>query len=137
MIRAPSRIKGNPELTSTKRLLVHLSGSRGSPGERFLILTQYFPPEIGAAQIRLGAMVRELVRQGHSIEVVTAFPNYPTGEVFPKYRNRFSMSDSWEGVPVYRTWIYPAKGAGFRRMLNYGSFTLSSFIGQEKPDCLL
>ena len=47
----------------------------------FLILTQYFPPETGAPQVRLAAMIRELLRLGHTVEVVTALPNYPEGQI--------------------------------------------------------
>ena len=36
---------------------------------RFLILTQYYPPEVGAPQVRLAATARELVRCGHEVEV--------------------------------------------------------------------
>jgi len=35
---------------------------------RVLILTQYFPPEVGDSQIRLSAFSRELKRLGHEAE---------------------------------------------------------------------
>ena len=96
---------------------------------KFLFLTQYFPPEVGAPQVRLASLVRELVRIGHRVEVVTAFPNYPTGAVFPEFRGRFYRRDSWEGVTVHRTWIYPCMGGGLKRILNYLSFTLTCAWG--------
>ena len=39
--------------------------------DSFLVVTQYFPPERGAAQVRLGAITAELVRRGHTVDVVT------------------------------------------------------------------
>ena len=33
----------------------------------FLFVTQYFPPERGAAQVRLGAVTRVLERLGHRV----------------------------------------------------------------------
>jgi glycosyltransferase involved in cell wall biosynthesis len=100
-------------------------------------VTQYFPPEIGAPQVRLAAMARELVRLGHDVEVVTGLPNHPTGRIFPDYRGKFALTEEWEGIRVHRSWIYAATGAGWRRMLNYGSFALTSLVGllqSKRPD---
>lgn len=96
---------------------------------RFTILTQYFPPEIGAAQARLLAVSKELQRAGHEVTVVTALPNHPTGRLLPGYRSRLFMRESVEGVPVLRTWVYPALGSGPRRILNYLSFAVSCVLG--------
>ncbi|HWQ41208.1 MAG TPA: glycosyltransferase family 4 protein [Desulfosporosinus sp.] len=97
---------------------------------RFLILTQYFPPETGAAQVRLKELAKGLQRQGHEVIVVTAFPNHPTGVIPPKFRGYWSMKDEVEGIPVYRTWVYPVqRGHFWKRLLNYFSFTFSSLWG--------
>lgn len=93
---------------------------------KFLFLSQYFPPEIGAPSVRLGALAKELKRKGHEVEVITALPNYPTGSIFPEYSGRLYVKEIWESIPVHRVWLYPALGGGFRRMLNYGSFTLTA-----------
>jgi len=92
---------------------------------RLLILSQYFPPEIGAPQVRLAAMVRQLLRCGHEVEVVTAMPNHPKGEIFPDYRGRVFVRETREGVPVRRTWVYASMGRGLKRMMNYASFTVT------------
>ena len=55
---------------------------------RLLLLTQYFPPEIGAAQTRLFELGHELSNLGWDVEVLTALPNYPTGRVFHGYNSR-------------------------------------------------
>ena len=105
----------------------------------FLVLTQYFPPETGAPQIRLAAMIRELLHLGHTVEVVTALPNYPEGQIFPNYRGYFYQPEDWEGVQVHRVWLYAATGAGIKRLLNYFSFTLTAWWGLRKaqrPDYL-
>ena len=63
---------------------------------RFMLITQYYPPEIGAAAVRLQAMVDELVRRGHQVDVVTALPNYPHGRIFEGYRgNAVSQGTAW------------------------------------------
>jgi colanic acid biosynthesis glycosyl transferase WcaI len=105
---------------------------------RFLILSQYFPPEVGAPQVRLLAMAKALKLRGHEVNVVTAMPNYPRGEVFPAYRGRWLVHEEIEGLRVTRTWIYPATGNRvLRRLVSYLSFTLSALWGclrAPKPD---
>jgi glycosyltransferase involved in cell wall biosynthesis len=107
---------------------------------RFLLLTQYFPPEVGAPQVRLLAMAKELQRRGHQVDVVTALPNYPRGQVFEGYRGRWMVREEVDGLPVTRKWIYAATGANVaRRLLSYFSFTFSAFwscIRSPKPDLI-
>jgi colanic acid biosynthesis glycosyl transferase WcaI len=104
---------------------------------RVLILTQYYPPEIGAPQTRLAALARELRRRGHDVEVVTAMPHHLLGRVYEGYRGKLYMRERIEGVRVHRTWVYAATGTGARRMFNYLSFTLSSLfalLAVRRPD---
>jgi colanic acid biosynthesis glycosyl transferase WcaI len=106
---------------------------------KFIFLTQYFAPETGAAPIRLAAIIRQLRRLGHDVEVVTAMPNYPVGRIFDGYRGKFYTCESWEGIRVHRFWLYAAVGKGWRRYLNYLTFTLMSFLAifkTGKVDCL-
>ena len=44
---------------------------------KLLILTQYFPPEIGAPQNRLYELALRLQKKGVEVSVLTAMPNYP------------------------------------------------------------
>lgn len=106
---------------------------------RFLILTQFFDPEVGATQVRLSAFCKELVRLGHHVEVVTAMPNHPTGRIFPHYRNRWYSTELIGGVTVRRTWVYAGNKSGLHRILNYLSFMLTCFCGlfmARRPDYL-
>ena len=96
---------------------------------RFLILTQYFSPETGAPQTRLSAFARELIRQGHSVEVVTALPNYPRGRVFDGYRSRWNDCETIDGMRVHRTWVYASLGAGWKRSVSFASFAITSLSG--------
>lgn len=92
---------------------------------RFLILTQYYPPEVGAAQLRLSAVARALTTRGHEVEVVTGMPNYPQGRIAEGYGGVF-RTEMLDGIRVRRSWLLPATGSGFRRMLNYLTFTATS-----------
>ena len=109
-------------------------------GERWLILTQYYAPELGAPQLRLRALARELRRRGIEVEVLTGMPNYPSGVTFPEYRGRWRMREVIDGVPVRRTWLYAATGhTAAKRLANYFSFTATAAVAalfSSKPDRL-
>jgi colanic acid biosynthesis glycosyl transferase WcaI len=104
---------------------------------RFLILTQYYPPEIGAAQARLSAFARQLRRAGHEVEVVTALPNYPAGKLDEADRHTLGRREMVDGVPVRRTWLLAGTGLGARRLASYLSFAatgLVSAVAAARPD---
>lgn len=96
---------------------------------RIGILTQYFPPEMGAAQSRLSDLTAHLRRRGHEVVVLTAMPNYPHGRVFEGYGGLVRRQQRPEGL-VIRTWIWPSSSRRpLPRILSYLSFTLSAAIG--------
>ncbi|MGZ8512763.1 MAG: glycosyltransferase family 4 protein, partial [Candidatus Limnocylindria bacterium] len=95
---------------------------------RFLILTQYYPPEIGAAQARLSAFAGQLQRAGHEVEVVTALPNYPGGKLDEADRRLLGRREVLNGVPVRRTWLLTATGVGARRLASYLSFAATGLV---------
>ena len=106
---------------------------------RFLILTQYYPPEIGGAATRLRSVAEHLRRLGHEVEVVTARPNYPRGEFIDGDGAHVYRRELRDGITVHRVWAYPAVGGGLRRILNYASFAVTSILGlarANKPDYL-
>lgn len=92
-----------------------------------LILTQYYPPEIGAPQARLSELARGLTNHGIKVIILTAMPNYPQGKVMRGYKRLFKI-EKHEGIDLYRSFIIPTKSASFfPRLLNYFSFMFSSF----------
>ena len=96
---------------------------------KWLILTQYYAPEIGAPQIRLRCLVKELRKSGKQVSVLTAMPNYPGGRVFPGYRGRFVCREKIDGIDVQRAWVYAATGRSFlARFMNYCSFAITSLV---------
>ena len=93
---------------------------------RVAILTQYYPPEIGAPQARLADLARRLRERGHAVTVLTAMPNYPRGRIYDGYGGLYRREER-DGVTVLRSFVYPTQSAGmFRRLLNYFSFVASS-----------
>ena len=95
---------------------------------RLLILTQYYPPEIGAPQNRLHELAVRLKANGIHVEVLTALPNYPVSEIMKGYENGKNRFEEIDGIPVHRAWIHVSKSKGIVwRLLNYFSFVWSSY----------
>lgn len=95
---------------------------------KILILTQYYPPEIGAPQNRLHELAVRLKAAGAKIEVLTALPNYPKMEVQEGYQKGQNREEIIDGIAVHRAWIYVSKSKGIlARLLNYFSFVWSSY----------
>jgi glycosyltransferase involved in cell wall biosynthesis len=95
---------------------------------KIALLTQYYPPEIGAPQGRLSSLAKALVKRGHTVFVLTAMPNYPLGRTYEGYGGCFRREEL-AGVQVIRTMIYPTKSvARVKRLASYGSFVVSSAI---------
>ncbi|HEY8953292.1 MAG TPA: glycosyltransferase family 4 protein [Candidatus Dormibacteraeota bacterium] len=100
---------------------------------RVTFLTHYFPPEVGPAQTRLHELAKRLIAAGETVTVVTGFPNYPTGEIFPGYRGKRFMVDSVDGIRVLRTWVFATRSRGFiGRLLNYFSFPVFSLLAVRR-----
>jgi colanic acid biosynthesis glycosyl transferase WcaI len=96
---------------------------------RIAILTQYFPPEMGAPQARLHELAVRLRALGHELTIITAMPNYPTGRVFDGYRCRIFAREQLDGMRVIRTWILPSKSSNLLvRLASYMSFVKSSLL---------
>jgi glycosyltransferase involved in cell wall biosynthesis len=94
---------------------------------RLRILTHYYPPEVGAPQVRLEALARGLAHQGAEVTVHTGFPHYPDGEIKAPYRNRPLRIEREDGVRVMRSWIYAAPNRGFgRRLANHASMATAA-----------
>lgn len=93
---------------------------------RVLLLTQWFDPE---PTFKGMVFARELVRQGFEVEVLTGFPNYPGGKLYPGYRMRWLQREVIDGVRVTRVPLYPSHDqSAIRRILNYVSFAASALF---------
>ena len=94
---------------------------------RFLFLTQFYPPEVGATQNRVSDLAERLVRMGHVVTVLTAVPNYPTGRIFDEYRGKPWTEEASRGVRILRVWTYATNSVGLiARLFSYLSFTLAA-----------
>lgn len=91
-----------------------------------LFVSNYFPPEVNAPATRLYEHARQWVKDGGSLDIITAVPNFPEGVVYPGYKNRYG-EELIEGIHVARVPMYIAENKGtIKRILSYVSFMISA-----------
>ena len=93
---------------------------------RLLIVSQWFDPEPTPKGL---TFAKALQARGFDVEVVTGFPNYPGGKLYPGYRVRLWQRETIEGVSVTRLPLYPShNGNALSRSANYLSFFFSALV---------
>lgn len=109
---------------------------------KILIFSNFFPPEIGAAPMRLGDHARIWTNMGHDVTVVTNFPNSPYGQIYSGYQNEFYQKENLNGVKVRRVFTFPS-GKMKSKLNRVTSFVvnmlMSIIIGLKcsKPDIIV
>lgn len=105
---------------------------------RLILLSQWFDPE---PTFKGEIFARALHARGFDVEVVTGFPNYPGGKLYPGYHIRPIQRETMGPVRVTRLPLYPSHDkSAIGRAANYISFFLSSCLyllfGARKADVL-
>ncbi len=88
--------------------------SQGSVGRaanrlRIVLVSQYFPPEVGATQTRMQTFAEYLASRGHDVTVIAEFPNHPRGIMLPSYRGKLIEVDRSNPYRVVRVWVKTSK----------------------------
>ncbi|HOP79115.1 MAG TPA: glycosyltransferase family 4 protein [Armatimonadota bacterium] len=105
-----------------------------------LICQHYLPEEVGIG-FQIHQLAECLQNHGHSVSVLTAFPNYPKRIIFDGYKHKIFQRETNKGINVIRTWVYANPKETFAsRLMNWGSFCISAMLGTaiaaEKPDII-
>ncbi|NEN05463.1 glycosyltransferase [Diaminobutyricibacter tongyongensis] len=99
------------------------------------MITQWFDPEPTFKGL---LFAQELIRQGHDVEVVTGYPNYPGGKLYDGYTMTGFRREVVGGVRVLRVPLYPSHdGSAVKRIANYVSFAAAASVGvlaMGRPD---
>lgn len=94
-----------------------------------LFISDNFPPEVNAPATRTYEHCRHWVKKGANVTVITCFPNFPQGKVYPGYRNKLYQSETIDGIRVIRVWSFITANEGFlKRSLDYISFGIMAFL---------
>ncbi|WP_434926797.1 hypothetical protein [Shewanella sp. HL-SH2] len=93
---------------------------------RILFISQLFDPEYSIKGLELMKYWRD---QGHDVEVLTTFPNYPTGKVFDGYKVKLYNQTDIDGIKVTRLWSYISHSKSkISRASSYISFTIMALL---------
>ncbi|MEK7821083.1 MAG: glycosyltransferase family 4 protein, partial [Pseudomonadota bacterium] len=110
---------------------------------RILFLSENFPPETNAAATRVHERAVHWVQWGHQVTVITSWPNFPQGRLYPGYRNLWRGVETRDGIRVVRvkTFIAANKGRGLKgavlRGLDFVSFMIAAVVAalfERRPD---
>ena len=94
--------------------------------KEILIITSYFPPEIGAASNRIFHLADGLQKRQYKVSVITPLPNYPTGKIFSDYKGKFRHTSQENNINIHRLWIYATISKNkFLRLIAMVSYSIS------------
>ncbi|PIF61327.1 MULTISPECIES: glycosyltransferase family 4 protein [unclassified Flavobacterium] len=97
--------------------------------KEILIISNYYPPEKGAAANRIEQLALKLHQNNYTVSVICPLANYPKGELFPEYKGKFSVTENLQNIIVKRLWIYPSNSKNIiKRLLSVLSFSFGLFF---------
>lgn len=95
-------------------------------GRRILYLSQWCWPEPANQAIKVA---RALKDRGYKVEILTGFPNYPSGKLALGYKLSLYQKEEIEGVAVHRVFLHPSHDrSSLGRAVNYISFFFSALV---------
>ena len=99
---------------------------------KILVICQYYYPE----PFKVHDLCEALVSEGHEVDVVTSFPNYPMGEIYEGYKNGGHKDEVINGVNVHRVFTIGRKNGFLFRIANYYAYSLAStrYVSKIKKD---
>lgn len=99
---------------------------------KILVICQYYSPE----PFKVADVLEALVSKGHTVDVVTGFPNYPMGEIYSGYRNGAHKNEVINGVNVHRVFTVGRGTGAVRRIVNYYTYAVAStlYVSKLKDD---
>ena len=101
---------------------------------RVLLITQYFPPEIGAASSRWGDYIQILIKQGHKVTVLCEAPNYPKGIFYGGYKNPWYKKEIInENLTIIRSKAgVNNRKSMYNKLIHYLTFMISGIVNVNK-----
>lgn len=112
--------------------------------KRITIISSSYPPETGAAPIRIFHLANMLRDKGNEVTVITSMPNYPTGKIFTAYKKKIVCTERIDGIRVIRTALIPTNSSNkIKRIISSLSYACSFIclalpkIIRSKPQLLI
>ena len=98
------------------------------------IITQYFPPEIGAASSRWGDYTKILINENHKVTVLCESPHYPKSSYYEGYKNSWSKVEKIsENFTIIRSKAFASDRKTFlKKIMHYTVFAFSAISNYKK-----
>lgn len=97
--------------------------------EEITIISNYYPPEKGAAANRIEQLALKLHQNNYNITVICPLGNYPQGKTFDAYKGKFYVTEFQKNITIKRLWIYPSVSKNILiRLLSVLSFSSCLFF---------
>ena len=97
--------------------------------KEILIISNYYPPEKGAAANRIEQLAQKLHQNKYDVTVVCPLGNYPQGKLFAEYEGKFFVSEIRNSIQIKRLWIFPSNSKNIAlRLFSVLSFSVFLFI---------
>ena len=100
---------------------------------RVLLVSQYYPPEVGATQNRMQSFATALRKAGVDVDVLTELPNHPAGVIPTEFDGRWFDIAQIEGCRVVRVRVATSpKKTYWSRLAFYASFALMALAARPR-----
>lgn len=94
-----------------------------------LIISNYYPPESGAAPNRIHTLATMLSKNHYKVNVICPLPNYPFGKIFNEFSGKFQSKSIDGNITVYRLWLLASNSKNkFVRLFSMLSFAVHLFF---------
>jgi colanic acid biosynthesis glycosyl transferase WcaI len=117
-----------------------MSPNHAPKSHRLILLGINYSPEVTGIAPYNEMLAEWLVQRGWDVEVITAFPYYPSWKKLPGDKGKLYRREDVDGVIVHRVWHYvPSKVTALKRMLHEASFIFSASLRLftlRRPDVL-
>tara|TARA_Y100000768_G_scaffold251201_1_gene190856 strand:- start:1999 stop:3213 length:1215 start_codon:yes stop_codon:yes gene_type:complete len=100
------------------------------------IITQYFPPEIGASASRWGDYSDILISQNHKVTILCETPHYPFNKYKMGYKNSWvSVESKSPNLTIIRSKAFASDRKSFiKKIIHYSVFMLSAIANSNKVE---
>jgi len=94
-----------------------------------IIISNYFPPESGAAPNRIHTLATLLTKNNYEVTVICPLPNYPFGKIFEAHKGKRYNKAIENNLTVYRLWLFASNSKNkFIRLFSMLSFAIHLFL---------
>jgi len=101
--------------------------------KKILIVTECFYPE----DFKINDVALTWKDKGFDVDILTLAPSYPSGKIYPGFKNKLYSKSEWQGINIYRVHATLGyKDSIFKKVLKYVNFMIlasivSIFIGKK------